>query len=74
MQQIRQQGIDGVAPKECPPKDACPHEEIDEDGEQEIAEDGEKRNATEVISDEWGSEEGADERDGDELEHPSQAQ
>ena len=67
VEQVGEEAVDGVAPQEEPPKDTCPKEEIDEEGEGKIAEDGEEWNTSEVVSYKWGGEEGADEGDKDDA-------
>lgn len=69
IEQVGEETVDGVAPEECPPKDSTPHEEIDKEGEGEIADDGESGETAKVVGGEWRGKEGADTCDGNDLEN-----
>ena len=70
---VEQEGeefADGRAPEEGPPEDAGEHEKIDEGEEQEIGQQGEGGDVSEVVGNEWGGEEGANQRYGDDGDEP----
>ena len=63
VEQFCEHGIDGWHPKECPPKDAAPHEQIDEGENGEVADDGKDGDVAEVMRYKRSGKKGTDEGD-----------
>ena len=70
VEQVGEEGVDRVAPEECPPKDAYSHEEIDKEEEYEVAEEGYKGETPEIVCHQGCCENRTDEGDGDDGDEP----
>lgn len=57
--------VDGFAPKEEPPEDGCPHQQIYEGDEDDVADKGEEWNASKMVGNEWSRQEGTERSDED---------